>query len=89
MLDALRGVSGEEQQQMILEIGEGLGADVEVVDIDRVIGPELEPSEPAVRRDVLVLLAYGIAQLLDLDVAGLLGERADRALSMAVRVQRT
>ncbi len=53
--------------------------DAERLDADRVVGLELESGQPAERGDVLVLLADRVAEPLDLDVAGRLGERAGRA----------
>src|SRR6266511_1590331 len=52
------GVAGEEHEQVVLEIVQRLRRDAERLHRDGAVLRELHADEPAVRADVLVLLAY-------------------------------
>ena len=67
-------VAGEEQEQVVLEVVERLGVELERVGLDVAVGQELEAGQPAVGGDVLVLLADRLLEQVDLDVARLLGQ---------------
>ena len=69
-------VAGEEHQQALLQVVQGALETASGETRDAVVGGELEAREAAVGGDVLVLLADGLAEHVDLDVAGLLGQRA-------------
>ena len=75
-------VAGEEQQQVVFEVVERLGGDLERPRLHLVVREELEAGDAAERGDVLVLLADRLLEQVDLDVAGLLGQllRVDEVL---------
>ncbi len=67
-------VAGEEEHQVVFEIVERLGGYAQGPSLHLVIWMKSEAGEPAVRGDVLVLLADGFTQTADLHFAGLLGK---------------
>ena len=80
--------AGEEEEQAVLEREAGLLIDRERRGIDRAVFPEREAGQATEGGDVLVLLADGLAQQVDLDVAGLLGQLARVNQRAAVGVER-
>ena len=69
------GIAGEEKTETVLQIVEHFVANGRGSDRNAVILVELETRNAAVCGDELVLLADWLAKQVDLDVAGLLGER--------------
>jgi hypothetical protein len=67
-------VAGEEEQEIVLQVVKRLGIDLERGGLDVAVGEELEAGEPAIGGDILVLLPDRLLELLDLDLAGLLGQ---------------
>src|SRR5689334_13155903 len=55
----------------------------------RAIAPELEATESAERRDVLILLSDGLAEYVDLNVTCFLGHFGRLDMLALIRVQRT
>src|SRR6516162_2955354 len=72
-------IASEEKTQPVLEIVEQLLADSGRTNLDAVVLVKLETSDAAIGGDKLILLARGLAEEVDLDMAGLLckGMRAD------------
>jgi hypothetical protein len=72
------GVAGEEEEEVVLQVEERLLADLAGPVLDAPVLVEGEGRDAADGRDVLVLLADRLAELVDLDVAGLLGQLGGR-----------
>ena len=81
------GKAGEEQEQIVLKRVAGLVVDRERHRFHRAVHAESEAGDPAEGGDVLVLLADRLAELVDLDMAGLLGElaRMDDAAGLSMQ----
>ena len=77
------GVAGEEEQQPLLEVEHRLLGDHQGRHVHAAVALDVEVGQPAEGGDVLVLLSARALQPLDLDVAGLLGERPGADLVMA------
>ena len=73
--EAERGIARVEKQEVLAQSAERLRVEVEGLDVDAVVGQERVGADPAVGRDVRVLLADRLVQHVDLDVARRLGER--------------
>ena len=70
-------------QRLLLQLVEHFVAHGHRLDVDRAVVVERERGDAAEGGDVLVLLADRLAEALDLEVAGLLGELAARAEARA------
>src|ERR1700730_8644569 len=81
-------IAGEEQAEPVLEIVENLGADWRSVDRNAVVLVEFKTGYAAIGGDELVLLADGFVQQVDLDMAGLVGERMRTNDVALARMQR-
>src|SRR5687768_2921284 len=68
------GKAGEKQEQVVLQVEHGIHAQLERLRGDLVVFVELKAGDAAERGDVLVLLANGFLQQVDLDVARELGQ---------------
>src|SRR5712691_2307849 len=55
----------------------------------RTVAPELEASESAERRDILILLSDGLTEHVDLNVTGFLGYFSRLDVLALIRIQRT
>ena len=88
MLPARAREAGEEEQQVVFEVEQRVDRDLQRLGLDRAVRVEREAGQAAVRGDVLVLLADRLAQPIDLDLAGLLGELARMQQPAPVRVER-
>ena len=64
------------------------GVDLQRRRFDLAVGEKLETGQPAIRGDVLVLLSDRLAEAVDLDLAGLLGQLARMHEVPAIGVQR-
>jgi hypothetical protein len=82
------GIAGEEKEQVVLEVVEGLLRDLAGPVLDAAVLVEGEGRDPADGGDVLVLLADRLAEPVDLDVAGLLGQLRRRDEVLLVGVER-
>ena len=82
-------VAGEEEQQVVLEVEEGFLGDLARAEFHAAVLVEREGCDAADRGDILVLFADGLAELVDLDVAGLLGEVGGRDMRCLLAVWRT
>jgi hypothetical protein len=80
-------VAREEQEQVLLEVAQRVVGNPEGGGVDRAVGGDFEAGQATECRDVLVLLADGLAQHVDLDVARLLGQLGGRHVLAPVRVQ--
>src|SRR5262249_24548290 len=60
--------AGEEQEQIVLEIEQGVHADAEGAGFNGIVGVKTKAGDAAVRRRVLILLADRLAKRVDLDV---------------------
>ena len=84
---ASAGLAGVDQERPPLQLVEGLGPAGDRLDVDRVVGVEPDVVQAAEGRRVLVLAADRLAEDVDLDPAGLLGQR--RVADHLVRGSRT
>ena len=64
--------AGEEQHQIVFQIVQGFRRHLQRRHLHVVVGQKAKTGDAAERRDVLVLLADGLVQQVQLDVAGLL-----------------
>src|SRR5579863_1180438 len=87
--DAARGAveAGEEEQQIVLEIVHGAACNAQRLHGDPMILVETEAGDSAERRDELVLLADRLAQAIDLDMTGELGQFLGLSDPVLVRIQ--
>jgi len=84
----LAGPAGEVEVEPRAELAHVVVRERELFDLDLAVPPEAEGAQPAVGRDVLVLLADRLAQALDLDLAGLPGQTLGGDLLALVHVER-
>src|SRR5205823_14638625 len=80
--------SGEEQQQVVFQVVQRFGRDLQGPDIHAAVLVKIKRRDAAERSDVLVLFPDGFAQQVDLDMAGLFGQRLARDGLLIQRVQR-
>ena len=80
------GIPGEEQEQVVLEVVERLGGDLQRPGFHLFVRKKTEAGDAAEGGDILVLLADRLLEDLDLDAAGLLGQllRMDQILLQRV-----
>ena len=78
----------EEHEQPLLELVHRRRGQLERRDVDAAVGLEPEARDAAERRDVLVLLADGPSEDVDLDAARLLGQLGGADVLALPRVQR-
>src|SRR5437588_24969 len=91
LLEDARGrsaVSGEEEQQVVLQVVKRVGVDLERRGFDFVIREELKTGHAAIGRDVLILFADRLAEAVDLDVTRLFGQLVRVYDVLPVGVQR-
>ena len=75
----LRGrtsLAGVEQQQLVTQLAQDSGAELQRLDLDAAVGAERVRADPSVRSHVGILLAHRLFEHVDLDLARCLGERA-------------
>src|ERR1022692_2412176 len=65
---------GVEKHNLAVQVMEQLGPPLEPPHTDAIVLPEAKLADAPVRRDVLVLLADGLAAKLNLDLAGFPGQ---------------
>src|SRR5206468_893501 len=82
------GIPGEEQEQVVLEVVERLGGDLQRPDFHLLVGKKTEAGDAAEGGDVLILLADWLLEDIDLDVAGLLGQLLRMNQTLPERVER-
>ena len=68
--------SREEEQEVVFQVEEGLAVQLQRDRLDAVVRVESEAGDAAVGGDVLVLLADGLLEAVDLDLAGQSGQMA-------------
>src|ERR1022692_2115095 len=74
MAGRLARAPGVEKHNLAVQVMEQLGPPLEPPHTDAIVLPEAKLADPPVRRDVLVLLADGLAAKLNLDLAGFPGQ---------------
>ena len=91
LLKKLLGASGDpgvQHEQVAFQNFQGFRADYNGRHLDRFIGEELNGIEPAKSRRILVLLAYGFATNVDLNVTAGLGQVRGAGIPSLKRLQR-
>src|SRR5665213_498174 len=81
-------VSGEEQKQVVFEVVDRFGTDLERAGVDVAIREKLKARQPSIRGDILVLLSDRLMEPVDFDLAGLLGKALWMNDVFAIGVQR-
>ena len=81
------GITGEEQEQVVLKAVQGVGIDLKRPGLDLMVGKEPETGDPAKGGNVLILFTHRLFEEIDFDVARLLGQflRMDKILFQRVQ----
>jgi hypothetical protein len=80
-------VAGEEEEEVVFQVVEGVLVDLQGPGLDPAVGQELEASDAPERGAILVLLADRLLEEIELDAARLFGQLAGMDRVLVQRVQ--